>query len=223
MSEEEKPKKEPDKKKLVDDQNKLILKLGDDDSALVVRNNGEIELISRDIQGKEDNYLGDLEDLNKTFTLVLAFAAALENEQLYNNIFQNLNHVLHRQWIKLPPEEKERIQEIRLNHLLHPDEDDKKDIDKKIANKQEWLRRWRDEIEQGRAQLQEYMDMHPDERDAAGPFGPEMHMQGPRRKRKKRNPLAKLKDVNWNPYDETLKANMKSEWRADSPPDEEDE
>ena len=75
MSEEEKSKKEPDK-------NKLVLKLGEDDSALVVRTNGEIELISRDLQGKEDNYLGDLEDLNKTFTLVLAFAAALENEQL---------------------------------------------------------------------------------------------------------------------------------------------
>ena len=42
MSEEEKPKKElseADKKKLVDDQNELILKLGDDDSALVVRTN----------------------------------------------------------------------------------------------------------------------------------------------------------------------------------------
>ena len=131
MSEEEKPKKEPDKKKLkklVDDQNKLILKLGDDDSALVVRTNGEIELISRDIQGKEDNYLGDLEDLNKTFTLVLAFAAALENEQLYNNIFQNLNHVLHRQWIKLPPEERERINDIRMEQLLSPDENDKKNI-----------------------------------------------------------------------------------------------
>ena len=37
----------------------------------------------------EDNYLGDLEDLNKTFTLVLAFAAALENEGLYNDIFQS--------------------------------------------------------------------------------------------------------------------------------------
>ena len=221
MSEEEKPKKEPKKKK--PDQNKLVLKLGEDDSALVVRTNGEIELISRDLQGKEDNYLGDLEDLNKTFTLVLAFAAALENEQLYNNIFQNLNHVLHRQWTKLPPEERERIQEIRLNHLLHPDEDDKKNLDKKIANKQEWLRRWRDEIERGRAQLEEYMHQHPDERDDEGPFGPEM-MEGPRkRKRKKRNPLLKLKDVNWNPYDETLKANMKSQWRADFPPPEEDE
>ena len=221
MSEEEKPKKEPDKKKLVDDQNKLILKLGDDDSALVVRTNGEIELISRDIQGKEDNYLGDLEDLNKTFTLVLAFAAALENEQLYNNIFQNLNHVLHRQWIKLPPEERERINDIRMEQLLNPDENDKKNIDKKIANKQEWLKRWKDELEQGRAQLEEYMHMHPDERDAGGPFGPEM-MQGPRRRKKKRNPLAKLKDVNWNPYDESLQAHFK-DYRPDVSPSEEDE
>ena len=221
MSEEEKPKKESDKKKLVDDQNKLVLKLGDDDSALVVRTNGEIELISRDIQGKDDSYLGDLEDLNKTFTLVLAFAAALENEQLYNNIFQNLNHVLHKQWTKLPPEERERIQEIRMEQLLHPDEDDKKNIDKKIANKQEWLRRWKDELEQGRAQLEEYMHMHPDERDAGGPFGPEM-MPGPRRRKKKRNPLAKLKDVNWNPYDETLQSHFK-DYRIDVSPPEEDE
>ena len=219
MSEEEKPKKDSDKKKFVDDQNKLVLKLGDDDSALVVRTNGEIELISRDLQGKEDNYLGDLEDLNKTFTLVLAFAAALENEQLYNNIFQNLNHVLHRQWTKLPPEEKARIKDIRMHHLLHPDEDDKKNIDKKIADKQEWLARWRNEIERGRAQLEEYMNQHPDERDMMGPFG---EMEGPRRKRKKINPLAKLKDVAWNPYDATLKANMKGHWREDAPPDEED-
>ena len=215
MSEEEKSKKEPDK-------NKLVLKLGEDDSALVVRTNGEIELISRDLQGKEDNYLGDLEDLNKTFTLVLAFAAALENEQLYNHIFQNLNHVLHRQWTKLPPEEKARIKEIRMHQLLHPDENDKKDIDKKIADKQEWLRRWRNEIERGRAQLEEYMHQHPDERDVGGPFGPEM-MEPPRMRRKKRNPLAKLKDVEWNAYDETLKANFKSKWREDEPPDEEDE
>ena len=224
MSEEEKSKKEPDK-------NKLVLKLGEDDSALVVRTNGEIELISRDLQGKEDNYLGDLEDLNKTFTLVLAFAAALENEQLYHNIFQNLNHVLHRQWNKLPPEEKARIKDIRMHHLLNPDEDDKKNIDKRIADKQEWLARWRDEIERGRAQLEEYMNQHPEERDAGGPFGPEM-MEGPRRrKRKKRNPLAKLKDVAWNPYDETLKVNrvdgrhspFKGDYKLDDSPDEEDE
>jgi hypothetical protein len=223
MSEEEKPKKDSDEKE-------LILKLGEDDSALVVRTNGEIELISRDLQGKDDNYLGDLEDLNKTFTLVLAFAAALENEQLYNHLFQNLNHILHRQWNKLPPDEKARIKDIRMHHLLHPDEDDKKNIDKTIADKQEWLNRWKDELERGRAQLEDYMNQHPDERDVGGPFGPEM-MEPPRRKkRKKINPLAKLKDVKWNPYDETLKANrvdgrhspFKGDYKLDHPPDEED-
>tara|TARA_Y100001949_G_scaffold83411_1_gene70485 strand:- start:40 stop:684 length:645 start_codon:yes stop_codon:yes gene_type:complete len=214
MSEEEKSKKDPDK-------NKLVMKLNADDSALVVRTNGEIELISRELQGKEDNYLGDIEDLNKTFTLVLAFAAALENEQLYNGIFQNLNHVLHRQWNKLPPDEKARIKEIRLNHLLNPDEFDKKNIDKNLEEKQEWLNKWKEEIDRGRAQLEEYMNQHPDERDAMGPFGPEM--EGPRRKRKKRNPLTKLKNVKWNPYDETLKANMNSNWREDAPPPEENE
>ena len=214
MSEEEKPKKDSDEKE-------LVLKLGEDDSALVVRTNGEIELISRDLQGKEDNYLGDLEDLNKTFTLVLAFAAALENEQLYNHLFQNLNHILHRQWNKLPPEERSRIKDIRMHHLLHPDEDDKKNIDRKIAEKQEWLNRWKDELERGRAQLEDYMNQHPDEREVGGPFGPEM-MEPPRRKRKKVNPLAKLKDVEWNAYDETLKTH-KGQWRLDTPPDEEDE
>ena len=214
MSEEEKPKKD-------DDKNKLVLKLNADDSALVVRTNGEIELISRELQGKEDSYLGDLEDLNKTFTLVLAFAAALENEQLYNHIFQNLNHVLHRQWNKLPPEERSRIKDIRMHHLLNPDEDDKKDLDKRIEDKQEWLNKWREEIERGRAQLEEYMNQHPDERDMTGAFG---EMEPPRRKkRKKINPLTKLKNVNWNPYDDTLKANMKSNWREDESPPEENE
>ncbi len=212
MSEEEKPKKDSDEKE-------LILKLGEDDSALVVRTNGEIELISRDLQGKDDNYLGDLEDLNKTFTLVLAFAAALENEQLYNHLFQNLNHILHRQWNKLPPDEKARIKDIRMHHLLHPDEDDKKNIDKTIADKQEWLNRWKDELERGRAQLEDYMNQHPDERDVGGPFGPEM-MEPPRRKRNKLNPLAKLKDIKWNPYDETLTTH-KGQWRLDTPPEEE--
>ena len=100
MSEEEKPKKKKG----------LEFELGPEDSALIVRSNGHIELVSRELQDNDDesNYLGDLEDLNKTFTLVLAFAAALENEQLYQHIFHNLNNVLHRQWKKLPPEEKAR-------------------------------------------------------------------------------------------------------------------
>ena len=200
-----------------DDSKKLILKLEEDDSALVVRSDGSIELISRELQGKDENYVGDIEDLNRTFTLVLAFAAAIENERLYNDIFQNLNYVLQRQWSKLPEEEKLRIQNIRSQSM--------KD---KTRDKEEWLNKWRDEIERGRQSLEDFMHQHPDERDVMGPFGPEM--ERPRRRRKKLNPLAKLKDVEWNVYDKTLKANrvdgphspFKGDWNLDTPPPEED-
>ena len=208
MTEDKKNKDDAD-----DDSKKLILKLDADDSALVVRTDGSIELISRELQGKDENYVGDVEDLNKTFTLVLAFAAAIENERLYHDIFQNLNHVLQRQWSKLPDDEKLRIQNIRSQSM--------KD---KTRNKEEWLNKWRDEIERGRASLEDYMNQNPDERE--GPFGPEnrpfddMEMRR-RPKRKKVNPLNKLKDMNWNPNDKTLTAHFK-DYRADTPPDEED-
>ena len=213
MAEEEEPKKKKS----------LEFQLGPEDSALIVRTNGQIELVSRELQDNDDdnNYLGDLEDLNRTFTLVLAFAAALENENLYQHIFHNLNNVLHRQWKKLPPDEKARIKDIRLDHLLNDENRKQDDIN------QEWMNRWRDEIDKGRQSLEDYMSQHPDERDMGGPFGPEM---SPRRRRKKRNPLAKLKDVAWNPNDETLKVNrvdgphsaFKGDWNLDSPPDEEE-
>ena len=91
-----------------------------------------------------------------------------------------------------------------------------------MAEKREWLNRWKEEIERGRHQLEEYMNQNPEDRDPEGPFA-EMMQGPPRRKRKKKNPLLKLKDVNWNPYDETLKANFKSKWKLDTPPDMEDE
>ncbi len=204
-----------------DDSKKLILKLEEDDSALVVRSDGSIELISRELQGKDENYVGDIEDLNRTFTLVLAFAAAIENERLYNDIFQNLNYVLQRQWSKLPDEEKLRIQNIRSQSM--------KD---KTRNKEEWLNKWREEIERGRQSLEDYMNQNPDERDMFPPEArPFDDMETRRRpKRKKANPLAKLKDVEWNVYDETLKANrvdgphspFKGNWNLDTPPPEED-
>ena len=195
-----------------DDSKKLILKLEEDDSALVVRSDGSIELISRELQGKDENYVGDIEDLNRTFTLVLAFAAAIENERLYNDIFQNLNHVLQRQWSKLPDEEKLRIENIRSQSM--------KD---KTRNKEEWLNKWRDEIERGRQSLEDYMNQNPDERDMFPPEArPFDDMETRRRpKRKKVNPLNKLKDINWNPNDKSLTAHFK-DYRADAPPPEED-
>ena len=215
MSEEEKPKKKKG----------LEFELGPEDSALIVRSDGNIELVSRELQDNDDesNYLGDLEDLNKTFTLVLAFAAALENENLYQHIFHNLNNVLHRQWKNLPPEEKARIKDIRLDHLLNRD-------DKNPNHNQEWMNKWKDEIEKGRQNLEDYMNRG-DERD--GPFGPEARPEDfmetrKRPKRKKVNPLNKLKDMNWNPNDKTLTANrvdgphspFKGNWNLDSPPPE---
>ena len=72
----------------------LYVKLTIDDSALVVRADGMIEMISHELQKAEGGYIGDIEDLNKTFSLVLALTSALENEDLYNRIYHNLNMVL---------------------------------------------------------------------------------------------------------------------------------
>jgi hypothetical protein len=205
------------------DKNKLILKLGDEDSALIVRSNGEIELVSRELHDNDDtgNYVGDLEDLNRTFTLVLAFAAALENERLYHEIFQNLNYVLHKQWDKLPREEKQRIKDIR-SHMNKPK--DSRDAD-------EWMNKWREEIERGKQHLEDYMRGARED----DPFAPEARpfddMETRRRpKKRKVNPLNKLKDVAWNPYDDTLRANrvdgphsaFRGDYKLDDPPDEED-
>jgi hypothetical protein len=207
MADEEDPKKKEG----------LKFVLNNEDSALIVRSDGNIELVSRELQENDDdsNYVGDLEDLNKTFTLVLAFAAALENEHLYQQIFHNLNNVLHRQWKKLAPEEKARIKEIRLDHLLNREGKDADD------SSQEWMNKWKDEIEKGRANLEDYMRSREDE-----PFSPEARppeeMETRKRpKRKKGNPLTKLKGVKWDPNDESLTAHFK-EFRADESPDEED-
>tara|TARA_B110000285_G_scaffold157931_2_gene176212 strand:- start:2049 stop:2663 length:615 start_codon:yes stop_codon:yes gene_type:complete len=204
MANEEKKEKEDS-----DDENKLILKLDADDSALIVRTNGSIELVSRELQDKDENYVGDLEDLNRTFTLVLAFAAALENESLYNDIFQNLNHVLHKQWNKLPTDEKTRIQGIRKG--------------KHGLDKDEWMNKWREEIEKGRRTLDDFMEQNPIERDMFSPEPkPFDDMETKKKpKKKKRNPLLKLKDMKWDPNDESLTAHFK-DFRADAPPDEED-
>ena len=195
--------------------NKLVLNLGEEDSALIVRSNGEIELVSRELHENEDegNYIGDLEDLNRTFTLVLAFAAALENERLYHEIFQNLNYVLHKQWDKLPREEKLRIKSIR---------DQMKGKQNRGAD--DWMNKWRDEIERGKQHLEEYMrSAREREEDAFPPEARPFDEMETRRRPKKRkvNPLSQMRNIDWNPYDESLKANMRSEWRVDQPPPEE--
>jgi len=98
----------------MDNDEGLVFQLGSDDSALVVRSDGSVELISKEFEKKGDgDYLGDFEDLNKTFSLVLALAASLENEQLYHQIFHNLNMILMKQWDNLPADKKKEIADIR--------------------------------------------------------------------------------------------------------------
>ena len=73
---------EDEAQKKYDEDGKMFIKLGIDDSALVVRADGTIELVSHDLEHTDDGYVGDIEDLSKTFSLVLALASALENEDL---------------------------------------------------------------------------------------------------------------------------------------------
>ena len=68
---------------------------------MIVRADGTVELTSHDLENSEDGYLGDIEDLNKTFSLVLALASALEDEDLYNRIFHNLNMVLMKKPLRI--------------------------------------------------------------------------------------------------------------------------
>ena len=100
-----------------DKDGKLHIKLNPDDSALIVRADGTVEVVSREMVETEDGYVGDVEDLNKTFSLVLALAASLEDENLYSMIYNNLNTVLMRQWDQLDDKKREDIKK-RVGELL---------------------------------------------------------------------------------------------------------
>ena len=47
----------------------IRIKLNADDSALIVRADGTVEVVSREMSETENGYVGDVEDLNKTFHL----------------------------------------------------------------------------------------------------------------------------------------------------------
>ena len=91
MEEENKPKKPRTPREILqDEQNKkkpleegknkfdkkgqLFIRLTQDDSALVVRADGTIEMVSSELENNEDGFIGDIEDLSNTFSLVLALA-----------------------------------------------------------------------------------------------------------------------------------------------------
>jgi len=204
----------------------LHIKLSPDDSALLVHVDGSVEIISRDMLNNETGYLGDIEDLNKTFSLVLALAASLENEQLYNMIFDNLNHVLMKQWDGLDDDKKAIIAQIRKENEAKLTDAERKEKNKRVDGfRQRMSKSERQFLDNEKRRIMEDMKAEMDfMREQAGepPFpDPSMHPQGMRmRPKRKMNPLAALHNVNWNPNDKSLTAHFK-DYRADAPPDEE--
>lgn len=239
MNEEDQENDQPeqDNEPRYDENGNLFIKLGLDDSALVVRADGTIEMVSHDLESSEDGYMGDVEDLSKTFSLVLALVSALENEELYNRIFHNLNMILMKKWEVLDDGTKEMIIEKRkkISDDLSPEEEKEKlqrvDEFRKRMNK--YKDTFLDEMEKDKRRLKRDMQ---DELDWQKKFGRDFGMDKPdtdmdmedtmetrkKVKKVKRNPLAKLIGVNWNPYDKTLKAHFKP-WHADDPPKLEDD
>ena len=193
-----------DKEPEIDENGRLIFRLNPTDSALVVRTNGNIELISSELAGHDNGYLGDIEDLNKTFSLVLALAASIEDEELYNRIFFNLNKVLMRQWDNLDNDKKEDIIKIRK----------KKDDNRDDQEQDEKYRR----IDAFREQMNRHKKGMEDMYDEEIEF---MKHQMPRKPRKRKTSLRHLKNIDWNAYDKSLSAHFKN-YRPDEEPKEEE-
>jgi len=218
----------------------LFIKLGLDDSALVVRADGTIEMVSHDLESSDEGYMGDVEDLSKTFSLVLALVSALENEDLYNRIFHNLNMNLMKKWEGLPPDKKEMIMEKRKQNSQELTDEEQEEKNRRVEEFKKRMNKYKetflDDMESEKRRLRRDMQDEIDwQRRYGRDFGMERpdHLAGPedmedpmetRRKIKKvkRNPLGNLRNVDWNPYDKTL-ITKKGKWRLDYPPDDEDD
>lgn len=202
-----------------EDDGKIHLKLDRDDSALVVRADGTIELVSSEMADNQDGYVGDIEDLNKTFSLVLALAASLEDKDLYDRIFHNLNKVLMNQWDSLDDEKKNDISKIRKEREEKRTDDEKEEKDKRVDDFKDRMNRHRQDYyeDQQRRMMEDlYNEKEFLKRNEA-------EFAKPKRKiKKKKASLAYLKNIAWNPNDKSLTAHFK-EFRADAPPPDEEE
>ena len=190
----------------IDENGRLIFRLNPTDSALVVRAHGGIEVISSELADHDNGYLGDLEDLNKTFSLVLALAASIEDEDLYNRIFFNLNKVLMRQWDNLDNDKKKDIQKIRKT------KDDKRDKQEQ-EEKYKRVDAFRDRLNKHKKEME----------SNSNPWDEDFNFmkKKDRKPRKKKPSLNYLKNIDWNAYDKTLIANFK-DYHSDDPPKEEE-
>ena len=216
--------KEPE----IDKDGCLHIKLRPEDSALLVHADGSVEIISRDMQNNVSGYLGDIEDLNKTFSLVLALAASLENEELYEMIFDNLNHVLMRQWDGLDGRQKAAIVQMRKDKDAKLSPEERIEKDKRVDGfRQRMSKSERQFLDNERKRLIEDMKAEMDFMREHGHHpehfpDPRMHHEGMRmRPKRKINPLKKLQNIDWTPYHETLVAHFK-DYRPDEPPAEEE-
>ena len=226
-----------------DEKGNLIIRLTPDDSALIVRADGTVELTSHDLENSEDGYLGDIEDLNKTFSLVLALASALEDEDLYNRIFHNLNMVLMKKWDNMPDQVRKQIIEkrARLDENRSAEEEVEKmnrinDFRKRMnkykqtflddleAEKRKLMKDLEDEDNFNQKHGSEFGD-YPGSNSLDSMMEEQMEefekKHRPKKlKKKKINPLTFLRDVEWIPYHESLKI-KKGKWNEDTPPTEE--
>ena len=240
--EEAKQESDPIDENKFDKNGNLFIKLNIDDSALVVRNDGSIELVSHDLENTDEGYVGDVEDLNKTFSLVLALASAIEDEDLYNRIFHNLNMTLMRKWDSMPDEIKQEIVEKRNKIDENRDEDEeiekKKRVDEFRKRMSKYKDRFLDDAEEEKRKLQQDIkDEEEFHRRYGSQFGEDHerpdHMAGPedmfermesrpKKKIKKKKASLPRPGTHWNPYDETLKAHFR-DWQSDEPPKEEED
>ena len=263
MEEENKPKKPRTPREILqDEQNKkkpleegknkfdkkgqLYIRLTQEDSALVVRADGTIEMVSHDLENSDEGYVGDVEDLNKTFSLVLALASALENEDLYNRIFHNLNMTLMKKWDQMPADIKHEIVKKRNKIDDSRNEEQEKEKKERVEEFRKRMNKYKEtflddldaEKERLKKDIRDEEDFHRrygrqfGEVDDNWSFGgmdnqeiPMDHLESqrkPKMRKKKINPLNGLRGVAWDPYDETLKSHG-FDYRADEPPDDEEE
>ena len=263
MEEENKPKKPRTPREILqDEQNKkkpleegknkfdkkgqLFIRLTQDDSALVVRADGTIEMVSHDLENSDEGYVGDVEDLNKTFSLVLALASALENEDLYNRIFHNLNMTLMKKWDQMPDDIKHEIVKKRNKIDDSRNEEQEKEKKERVEEFRKRMNKYKEtflddldaEKERLKKDIRDEEDFHRrygrqfGEVDDNWSFGgmdnqeiPMDHLESqrkPKMRKKKINPLNGLRGVAWDQYDETLKSHG-FDYRADEPPDDEEE
>jgi len=239
MNEENQENEQPNEPQY-DKNGNLFIKLGLDDSALVVRADGTIEMVSHDLESSDEGYMGDVEDLSKTFSLVLALCSALENEDLYNRIFHNLNMNLMKKWEGLSNDKKEMIMEKRKQNSEELSDEEQVEKERRVDEFRKRMNKYKDnflnDMENEKRKLRRDMQDEIDwQRKYGRDFGFERpdHLAGPedmedpmetrkKIKKVKRNPLASLRNVDWNPYDETL-VKKKGKWRLDAPPPDEDE